>query len=164
MVGRHIVLHKTLKDGNDLEEWMPTFKTCAMANDWNAKAKSKSPMQPFRGTSNGVLQRCLQIMKISIVKVLKKTFQCDGTCFVEKRKLEKSYRTLLLKKQTLLHHFIEGLPTEVARLICTSSEILVRMNILSTSTCTIILSRFYILTPMDYSPWSEREILAKLKS
>ena len=55
MVDRHIVLHKTLKDGNDLEEWMPMFKTCAMANDWNAEAKSKSPMQPFRGTSNGVL-------------------------------------------------------------------------------------------------------------
>ena len=40
-------------------------------------------------------------MKISIVKVLKKTFQCDGTCFVDKKKLEKSYRTLLLKEQTL---------------------------------------------------------------
>ena len=49
------MLHKTLKDGNDLEEWMPMFKTCAMANDWNAEAKSKSPMQPFRGTSNGAL-------------------------------------------------------------------------------------------------------------
>ena len=97
ILDRHIMLHKTLKDGNDLEEWMPMFKTCAMANDWNAEAKSKSPMQPFRGTSNGV--RCLQIMNRSIVKVLKKTFQCDGTCFVEKRKLEKSYRTLLLKKR-----------------------------------------------------------------
>ena len=43
------MLHKTLKDGNDLEEWMPTFKTCAKANGWNAEAKSKSPMQPFRG-------------------------------------------------------------------------------------------------------------------
>ena len=68
MVDRHIVLHKNLKDGNDLEEWMPMFKTCAMANDWNAEAKSKSPMQPFRGTSNGVLSRDAyrQIMNRSI--------------------------------------------------------------------------------------------------
>ena len=98
------MLHKTLKDGNDLEEWMPTFKTCAMANDWNAEAKSKSPMQPFRGTSNGVLSRDAyrQIMNRSIIaKVLKKTIQCDGTCLVDKRKFKKSYRTLLLKEQTL---------------------------------------------------------------
>ena len=104
MVDRHIVLHKTLKDGNDLEEWMPTFKTCAIMI---GMLKLSQNLQ-----CNLLEEIGLQIMKISIVKVLKKTFQCDGTCFVEKRKLEKSYRTLLLKEQTLLHHFIEGLPTE----------------------------------------------------
>ena len=38
---------------------------------------------------------------------------------------------------------------------------LVRMHISSTSTCMNFMSRFYFLTPMDCSPWSESEILAK---
>ena len=32
---------------------------------------------------------------------------------------------------------------------------LVSMHFISTSTCMKFLSRFYFLTPMDYSPWSE---------
>ena len=34
----------------------------------------------------------------------------------------------------------------------------------STSTCMNLLSWFYFLTSMDYSPWSEREIWPNLKS
>ena len=52
-------------------------------------------MQPFRGDIPTDYENKY------IVKVLKKTFQCDGTCFVEKRKFKKSYRTLLLMEQTL---------------------------------------------------------------
>ena len=35
---------------------------------------------------------------------------------------------------------------------------LVCMHFTSTSTCMNFLSRFYFLTPMDYSPWSEGKI------
>ena len=35
---------------------------------------------------------------------------------------------------------------------------LVSMYSMSTSICMKFLRRFYFLTPMDYSPWSEREI------
>ena len=41
---------------------------------------------------------------------------------------------------------------------------LVSMHFTSTSTCMIFLSRFYFLTPMDYSPWSERKFLPFLKA
>ena len=34
---------------------------------------------------------------------------------------------------------------------------LVSMHFTSTSTCMNFLSRFYFLTPMDYSPWSKRK-------
>ena len=81
-----------------------------------------------------------------IVKTLKKEFRPDGACFVAMREFEK--KKLLLgespamflhnlrklldvampalgkgKEQMLLHHFIEGLTKEVARLMHTSSEI-----------------------------------------
>ena len=38
------------------------------------------------------------------------------------------------------------------------------MHFTSTPTCMNFLNRFYFLTPMDYSPWSEREIWSFLKS
>ena len=41
---------------------------------------------------------------------------------------------------------------------------LVCMHFTTTSTCMNILSQFYFLTPMDYSPWSEREIWPFLKA
>ena len=41
---------------------------------------------------------------------------------------------------------------------------LVCMCFRSTSTCINVLSQFYFLTPMDYSPRSEREIWPNLKS
>ena len=40
---------------------------------------------------------------------------------------------------------------------------LVCMQVISTSTCINFMRRFYFLTPMDYSPWSEREIWPKTK-
>ena len=40
---------------------------------------------------------------------------------------------------------------------------LVCMHVISTSTCINFLSQFYFLSPMDYSPWSEREIWPKMK-
>ena len=40
---------------------------------------------------------------------------------------------------------------------------LVSMHFMSTSICMNFLRRFYFLTPMDYSPWSEREIWPFLK-
>ena len=40
---------------------------------------------------------------------------------------------------------------------------LVSMHFTSISTCMNFLSQFYFLTPMDYSPWSEREIWSFLK-
>ena len=40
---------------------------------------------------------------------------------------------------------------------------LVSMHFISTSTCMNFLSQIYFLTPMDYSPWSEREIWPFLK-
>ena len=81
-----------------------------------------------------------------IVKTLKKEFRPDGASFVAMREFEKkkllpgespamflhNLRKLLDvampelgegKEQMLLHHFIEGLPKEVARLMRTSSEI-----------------------------------------
>ena len=40
---------------------------------------------------------------------------------------------------------------------------LVCMHFTSTSTCMNFLSRFYFLTPMDYSPWSEGKFWPFLK-
>ena len=40
---------------------------------------------------------------------------------------------------------------------------LVSMHFTSTSTCMNFLSRFYFLTPMDYSPWSEGKFWPFLK-
>ena len=41
---------------------------------------------------------------------------------------------------------------------------LVCMHFTSTLTCMNFLSQFYFLTPMDYSPWSERETWPFLKA
>ena len=41
---------------------------------------------------------------------------------------------------------------------------LVCMRFRSTSTCMNFLSRFYFLTPMDYSPWSEGKFWPFLKA
>ena len=41
---------------------------------------------------------------------------------------------------------------------------LVCIHFMSISTCMNFLSQFHFLTPMDYSPWSEREILDVLKA
>ena len=41
---------------------------------------------------------------------------------------------------------------------------LVCMHFMSTSTCMNFLSRFYFLTPMDYSPWSEGKFWPFLKA
>ena len=41
---------------------------------------------------------------------------------------------------------------------------LVSMHFTPTSTCMNFLRQFYFLTPMDYSPWSEREFWPFLKA
>ena len=41
---------------------------------------------------------------------------------------------------------------------------LISMHFTSTSTCMNFLSRFYFLTPMDYSPWFERKFWLFLKA
>ena len=41
---------------------------------------------------------------------------------------------------------------------------LVCMHFTSTSTCMNFLSRFYFLTPMDYSPWFEGKFWPFLKA
>ena len=41
---------------------------------------------------------------------------------------------------------------------------LVSMHFTSTSTCMNFLSRFYFLTSMDYSPWSEGKFWPFLKA
>ena len=41
---------------------------------------------------------------------------------------------------------------------------LVSMRFTLTSTCMNFLSRFYFLTPMDYSPWSEGKFWLFLKA
>ena len=88
-VDRHVALQRTLKDGDDLEEWMSKF---AKANGWNAEAKAKKLPTFLEGQALvSYLEMPADDRKNydEIVKALKKEFRPDGARFVAMREFEK---------------------------------------------------------------------------